>query len=929
VSEPKRVSRLLTLVFTDIVDSTALKAKHGDFRAGELLALDRAHIERIANEHAGRIIDWAGDGCFLTFETSSEAVLFAIDLQREHLSRPELPAIRIGIHMGEVTEITKPDGTVRVEGLTVDLTARLESLAHPNQIIMSEAVYKSARQRLRHREPELTLVWKSYGEFHLKGFEEPIEVCVAGLSDGSPLEAPVRSEKAWPANVVPISSSAPAQDDLRLIRRLFRRPQGVAAILALVSAIVAAMLYLPSREQNKTEGRIKQARDAVPEIQRLIQAGDFPAAYALAAEADEYIDDMLLDQLIAESSGELFFTSTEPGAKVSYKLYSQPESDWQLLGATPMESVPLPVGIYRWKVELDGFAAREFVRPVYARGKSKMGDIDNAVFDLKLTPPSPETDGMAYVEASTFFPTITGIGLVQNEIDSFYIDITEVTNADYREFVEGSGYSDATHWVEAFALAGVEQPFDQVMKRFMDTTQRPGPATWVLGDIPAGKENYPVQGVSWFEAMAYAKFRGKMLPTVYHWARAAFPPIEGGMIVLTPQMIGYSNLEGDGPIPVASTPDMSSAGTYNMAGNVREWCLNQRGNMRFTMGGKWDEPEYVLFNTMPVDPWDRSDGNGFRCIRIPEGQTIQEKFLEPLGEYVFEANRDRFTKEGLEAAVGFFAVQPIADFAPTLDSTDDSNRHFVREELTIAGPGAAGARMPLIIQTPKSGEGPWPAVIFQSGVDSLYLSDPDAGLVESSQFIPQSGRILVRPILTGMYYRNDGNSTRQFAEPAARGALIRSWVQELNQTVAYLKTRPDVDPDAISYYGISLGAVLGVLFGAANEDVHTLVLALGGLPALTAGESNGPTPLIEEFATLVRQPTLMINGRYDFLFPTEESQKPLFNRLGTEPAHKRLALFDVGHSMPTQSEVIRETVAWLDQYEHGVPENSAGTPSVR
>ena len=53
----------------------------------------------------------------------------------------------------------------------------------------------------------------------------------------------------------------------------------------------------------------------------------------------------------------------------------------------------------------------------------------------------------------------------------------------------------------------------------------------------------------------------------------------------------------------------------------------------------------------------------------------------------------------------------------------------------------------------------------------------------------------------------------------------------------------------------------------------------------------------------------------------------LFNHLGTDPAHKKHILFDVGHSMPTQAEVIRETVAWLDQYERGLPEPTVAAQS--
>ena len=59
------------------------------------------------------------------------------------------------------------------------------------------------------------------------------------------------------------------------------------------------------------------------------------------------------------------------------------------------------------------------------------------------------------------------------------------------------------------------------MALFKDSTGRPGPATWVAGEYPAGQDDYPVTGVSWFEAAAYAEFAGKQLPTIYHWLVAA------------------------------------------------------------------------------------------------------------------------------------------------------------------------------------------------------------------------------------------------------------------------------------------------------------------------------------------------------------------------------------------------------------------------
>jgi len=57
----------------------------------------------------------------------------------------------------------------------------------------------------------------------------------------------------------------------------------------------------------------------------------------------------------------------------------------------------------------------------------------------------------------------------------------------------------------------------------------------------------------------------------------------------------------------------------------------------------------------------------------------------------------------------------------------------------------------------------------------------------------------------------------------------------------------------------------------------------------------------------------MLNGRFDFIFPTASSQEPMFRLLGTPPAHKRRLVCDTGHDIP-QTEMLEETLNWLDKY---------------
>jgi pimeloyl-ACP methyl ester carboxylesterase len=67
------------------------------------------------------------------------------------------------------------------------------------------------------------------------------------------------------------------------------------------------------------------------------------------------------------------------------------------------------------------------------------------------------------------------------------------------------------------------------------------------------------------------------------------------------------------------------------------------------------------------------------------------------------------------------------------------------------------------------------------------------------------------------------------------------------------------------------------------------------------------------YVTRVRQPTLLLNGELDFFFPPETSQKPMFELLGTPPDRKKRLVYPGGHSVP-RTEMIRQSMLWLDQY---------------
>jgi cephalosporin-C deacetylase-like acetyl esterase len=138
------------------------------------------------------------------------------------------------------------------------------------------------------------------------------------------------------------------------------------------------------------------------------------------------------------------------------------------------------------------------------------------------------------------------------------------------------------------------------------------------------------------------------------------------------------------------------------------------------------------------------------------------------------------------------------------------------------------------------------------------------------------------------------------------------WVQDFMRSVDYLETRSDIDARKLAYLGASWGGQAGAIIPAIDSRITTAVLMLAGLPMQHALPEADPV----NFVRHVKVPVLMMGGQYDFVFPLEASQRPLYNQLGTPVADKRHVVFEgMGHEIArNRTAVIREVLPWLDKY---------------
>ena len=216
-------------------------------------------------------------------------------------------------------------------------------------------------------------------------------------------------------------------------------------------------------------------------------------------------------------------------------------------------------------------------------------------------------------------------------LDAYYIDKHEVTNAEYKQFIDAN-----PQWGK-----------EQIPREYHDGYYL---AHWNGNDFPYGKDNHPVVYVSWYAAMAYAQWKEKRLPTEAEWEKAA----RGGLIgklypwgdEINPTKANYYDATDKELTPVGTYPK-NGYGLYDMAGNVREWCLDSYiadyyGNSpkqnpvagtaniqetvkgfinmktdRVLRGGSWLNSQHSsrVTNRSKRAPTDTNPNEGFRCVK--------------------------------------------------------------------------------------------------------------------------------------------------------------------------------------------------------------------------------------------------------------------------------------------------------------------------
>jgi pimeloyl-ACP methyl ester carboxylesterase len=354
-------------------------------------------------------------------------------------------------------------------------------------------------------------------------------------------------------------------------------------------------------------------------------------------------------------------------------------------------------------------------------------------------------------------------------------------------------------------------------------------------------------------------------------------------------------------------------GTLDTAGNLREWVWNWAGDRALALGGAWSDYAATYQAAFTADPMDRSPQQGMRLMQLLDQASMRDELLAPI-ELTYDADaapRHPVDDAGYAAMRFRFSAptrRPESVKTEELDRTD----LWIAEELELGFAPQEG--FSLVLVRPLHHNRPLQPIIFAPPGDAFALPRPNrAALTQlrNASYVVQSGRALVIPIWAGSFERFEPRPVTPAQWQARMQQRPLEWYRDLVTTLDYLESRDDMDSTRVGMLAISYGSqYLAPILLALESRLKSAVVVSGGV---TLTIQLDPVFDAVNWLPRVTQPVLLINGRFDHMFPYEQSQKRYLDLLGSPQGAKAQKVYDVGHFAFPGHVLPRDASDWFDR----------------
>ena len=650
---------------------------------------------------------------------------------------------------------------------------------------------------------------------------------------------------------------------------------------------------------NKSTSKDELFEVKLPEIIEAFEKNEFSKVYNdISILKSNNVNNPILDNYFEKVTTEVDINTTPGKYEVYMDLLNDSTENWIYMGKSPISKIRVPNVRFNLKFKSGN---EEFVeRSNYwiLRSGRDYGIPNEITYDKE------QFKLILGGKRSLQFPGLDHYSSI--EIGPYLISKYEVKNKEYLEFVQNDGYENPTYW--EFAIDNDPEFMRTRVKSFTGKFGKYGPSNWSYGMYPDGQENFPVTGISWYEAMAYANYKNLSIPNVYQWGSAA-------NLSYSSSFMNNSNFSQNQLINVGSKENSNYNGLYDIAGNVREWIINSLSDdssIKGILGGSLNDEPYYFNDYFGQNSFDRSIGNGIRLVQnldseYKTNETANDQYYVKVRDFLNEENVSDDVFEIFKSQFDY-KMSTLNKVEETLDNSFSS---FAVDRFTIDA-AYDNEKLPGYVFYDKNIEKPYKPIIFFPGSGSIHTNSFENGIenrMKQFSYLLSEGYAIIHPIYKSTFERRD-NIKSDYPDETEdyKNAVIR-WGKDYKRAIDYIESREDMDISKLSYYGISWGGSIANILLAIDDRVKNSVLYVAGIEFQTCKKE------VDKFyyTSRITIPVLMLNGKFDHFFPLETSQIPMFKLLGTPNEDKKHYVYETGHYVP-RDELIKLHLEWLQKY---------------